>query len=694
MILNGLRDPDGNLVAGHSLGRGGEGAVFDLVGRPGMAMKLYFTLDPSREAKVSAFVNCRVASSCPSAAVPRSIVRDPGGAFVGFTMRKVQDARPLHDLYGSSSRRTHFPSANWRMIVRTAKNVACAVSEVHAAGLVIGDINHSSMLVSQRSLVTLIDADSWQMGTGHLCRVGVPEYTPPELQGRHLKGLLRTVAHDSFGLAVLLAQLIFLGRHPYAGVPLGQPLALPEAIARHQFAYSLVRDVRLRPPPGTLLLSDLPPALRVGFERAFGSMLGPRYTAAKWAGVLGEFERSLFDCPRDAMHCVPLGATSCPWCRIERVTGKHAFGVKRAASTPSFTAGADLEFDRMCISLNEIDSVNLTEIEPPLLKRTVRHSVNAAAFVLEGGGAVHATLLRSVKASTGGVSTDHFTRRHTAAELALVRALADWRRRIGADRAFLDANILRKSIAGEKRLAIEGELAKPCSTTLAAVDAALRTTRLADAVIPGLSERRRLILSAAGVLTAAHIVRSRLAAIVGLGSQCVSALLVWRDEVAALAAPLDAPERARAAHRRSMAATGMARQHSRQRLLKVHRDLRTALAAVMRSVAQSDITVDLARTEVLIATADLRFLKLPLPGQAVGNAPIRLPRALRTVRATKSSFRGRGSAKGTPSKRKVCPKCGASMVRRWGKIGAQRAFLGCSSYPVCIGKRTVGGRAI
>lgn len=694
MKVAGLQDAGGTVTAGRPIARGGEGAVFELTGRPEFALKMYFTPDPLREAKVASFVHGRFGSRCPSAAVPQSIVRDSTGVFVGFTMRRVLGARPLHDLYGASSRRTHFPAADWRMVVRAAVNVACAVSEVHAAGLVIGDINHSSMLVSPRSLVTLIDTDSWQMGNQHLCRVGVPEYTPPELQGCSLNGLLRTPDHDAFGLAVLLAQLLFLGRHPFAGVPIGQPLALPDAIARHQFAFTLVRPVRLRPPPGTLLLSDLPPAVRVGFERAFGSKLGSRYSPAKWATVLSEMEGNLCACPNDNRHFAPLGALTCPWCRIERVTGRSTFGADLTAPARS-SAPDDLELERMRISLDEIDALGFAQIEPPSATRDVTHSPDAAAFSLESGGAAHAALLRSVTVLKGGVSNDRFTRRHTAAELALVRTLADWRSRIGAERVLLDAAAVRRSIAHETTRGAESGRLGPCAAACAATDIALRMNRIADARIPGLPAHRRRLLAAAGVLTAADVGRSRLASIVGLGNHCIALLLVWRDEIAASSAPADAADRARSARKRLVASTEAARIVSRQRLRFAHRQLRTAVAGVLRSAAQKDAAVKKSHTELLTATADLRFLRLPLPGQASGHAAINVARFVKQRRATTSNLKTRSAGKPRLRKAtKACPKCAASMVRRWGGNGARRVFLGCTLYPTCEGRRSVSGRAI
>src|SRR3546814_5244737 len=63
----------------------------------------------------------------------------------------------------------------------------------------------SSDLVSPTATVALIDADSFQLthnGSQYLCAVGVPEYTPPELQGRSLKSIVRTQDHDAFGLEI------------------------------------------------------------------------------------------------------------------------------------------------------------------------------------------------------------------------------------------------------------------------------------------------------------------------------------------------------------------------------------------------------------------------------------------------------------------------------------------------------------
>ena len=77
---------------------------------------------------------------------------------------------------------------------------------------------------AKNALVVLIDCDSFQVNTNgrcYPCEVGVPLYTPPELQKKSFRELIRTRNHDRFGLAILIFQLLFVGRHPYAGRYLG-----------------------------------------------------------------------------------------------------------------------------------------------------------------------------------------------------------------------------------------------------------------------------------------------------------------------------------------------------------------------------------------------------------------------------------------------------------------------------------------
>ena len=88
--------------------------------------------------------------------------------------------------------------------------------------MVVGDVNSNNVVVHRDATTHLIDCDSFQIpgagGALHRCTVGVAEYQPPEFQGKDLSRLDRLPQHDLFGLAVMIFQLLFVGKHPFAGV--------------------------------------------------------------------------------------------------------------------------------------------------------------------------------------------------------------------------------------------------------------------------------------------------------------------------------------------------------------------------------------------------------------------------------------------------------------------------------------------
>src|SRR5258708_662552 len=175
-------------------------------------------------------------------------------------MPLVGGHKPIERLYSPTSRKTDFPKATFAFLVRVALNIARATAKVNATGCVIGDINHSGVLVSDDATVTLIDCDSFQVSSnGKLfhCKVGVSEFTPPELQGKRLEQIVRTANQDSFGLAVLLSSFLFTGPHSFAGKSLGKdnmPVESAITQARRPCPAILV-ETGMEPPPNVPLLN-------------------------------------------------------------------------------------------------------------------------------------------------------------------------------------------------------------------------------------------------------------------------------------------------------------------------------------------------------------------------------------------------------------------------------------------------------
>src|SRR5262249_51228876 len=149
-----------------------------------------------------------------------------------------------------------------------------------------------------------------------------PEFTPPELQGKRYASTQRSANHDAFGLAVLIFQLLFMGRHPFSGRFSGsQNMPLERAISECRFAYSSRRsETQMDPPPNVPLLSDVPAYLASAFEKAFGkeTLAGGRPSAAEWVALLGKAETEIVACSTNNAHHYFKVAASCPWCRMEQ----------------------------------------------------------------------------------------------------------------------------------------------------------------------------------------------------------------------------------------------------------------------------------------------------------------------------------------------------------------------------------------
>lgn len=311
---------------GVKLGTGGEGSVFDIVNSPSLVAKVYHKAPPAqRAAKLRTMVGLARKELCAVAAWPTATLHDrPGGSVCGLVMQKVKNFQEVHTLYSPAHRKTAYPHADWRFLVHVARNCAAAFDAVHGCGAVMGDVNQSNVLVSQNGMVALIDCDSFQVqlnGQTYPCEVGVPLFTPPELQGTSFRGVLRTANHDRFGLAVLIFHLLFMGRHPFSGRFQGRgDMPIERAIAEHRFAYgAAARSVQMLPPLHALTLAAVSPQLGNLFERAFGrnsAQPNARPAASEWHAALSTFQGALRNCPADVGHLFAPHLATCPWCDL------------------------------------------------------------------------------------------------------------------------------------------------------------------------------------------------------------------------------------------------------------------------------------------------------------------------------------------------------------------------------------------
>jgi DNA-binding helix-hairpin-helix protein with protein kinase domain len=324
-----LYDNQGRLISlGPELGRGGEAAVYAVEGQPALVAKMYHQPPgPEKAEKLSRMVELQNERLLALSAWPVGTIFNAGDrSLVGFLMKNMKGFKDIHLLYNPKSRTREFPpKANWRFLIHTASNVARAFSAIHDHGHVIGDVNQSNVRVSpETAIVGLIDCDSFQIsanGKLYPCEVGVPLYTPPEMQETEFREVVRTANHDNFGLAILIFHLLFMGRHPFAGKFLGRgEMPIEKAISEHRFAFSADQArTRMLPPPACITLAHLPHEVGDLFTRAFSpdAVHGGRPDGRQWMAAMDALSNRLIVCSVNKAHIFFNELPSCPWCAIE-----------------------------------------------------------------------------------------------------------------------------------------------------------------------------------------------------------------------------------------------------------------------------------------------------------------------------------------------------------------------------------------
>lgn len=710
---------------GHRIGKGGEGAVFAIGDDTKYAVKVYTTSDIAvKEQKIAAMVRAQLAGQAPLAAFPLSIARSKSGSFIGFVMKLVADHKPLHDLYAPGSRKQHFPQADYRFLVRTAANFARAVASVNSAKCVIGDINHSGILVSPKATVALIDADSFQFsesGKNYLCRVGVPEYTPPELQGQSLANVTRTATHDAFGLAVVIFQLLFMGRHPFVGtVRKGDIPPLHENIQNYRYVYTDLRDVGMDQPPGTPSLVDFAPDIANLFDAAFSQQSSKgRPSALDWVAKLDALEAGLEQCGDNPLHFAPKDAIECAWCDMERQLGTVLFVPyipNAKLSTGNFDPGAGgfnieliwarIEAISRSVPIPTTPSLGSTNLSPSALavKANEPESNIGAYLVLAGAIAgffifpaafiiwliVGFGAFGSIREKgTKRIDSGPFERAYQEASDRFDKAVADWQQRLGyssfkamGEELAAARNIFRSLTDEEKQLR-------------QAYQNARRQKQLEDYLdkfdiqhysIKGVGPAKQATLTSYGISTAADVSLKKLVAVPGFGEVNSRGLIEWRNKLEQRfvyhTQESDADRREMARIKALIEAKAVP---LRKRLSAGPGNMEALARRIQSSASSIDPAIHQAHSLVEQARCDLTFLRIAIPSRrtsSYGSAST-APNPTTTQKTYSSS----GSSTSSPT----CPRCGSQMMRRLARRGRNSGhhFWGCSRYPSCRGTRSI-----
>ncbi len=316
------------ITLGTELGRGGEGCVFEVPNYPEIVAKIYHhPIEDQKALKIKSMVEMKNERLLKITAWPIDVLyKDKSGIISGILMPKISGFKEIHKLYGLKTRLNEFPDVTWSFLIQASANLARVFGEIHNHGHVIGDVNHGNFLVSDKAIVKLIDCDSLQIKYKDkifYCDVGVPTHQPPEFQELNsFRGITRTFNHDNFGLAILIFQLLFLGRHPFSGVFLGiDEMPLEKAIKEFRFAYGANAIFKqMKQPPNSLKLEVISPQISNLFERAFapeGIKENIRPAPNEWIDALLRFGNELGTCNKNNGHIFRKSMGTCPWCEFE-----------------------------------------------------------------------------------------------------------------------------------------------------------------------------------------------------------------------------------------------------------------------------------------------------------------------------------------------------------------------------------------
>lgn len=283
--------------------QGGEAAVHSVPRFPGVVVKLYHPQvlqkrSDTLRAKIEALsTDPKLAGlkQHPGLAWPRFSVFDERGQWRGYAMRKAAGVR-MNLLAHAMAYREQFPNLDRPAVVAYLLNLLGTLKELHAAGVMVGDYNLANFLCDPDSnTVTLIDCDSWQVnaaGQTFRCPVAAPDMLAPELQGKELGKINRTLASEHFSLAILLFKALMLGRHPYDVVGGAGPV---ENIRKGYFPYGQGGG-GIPKGPWFNIWSHLPFKLKEQLISTFkegAPDASARTSISEWIDVLNLYQREL-----------------------------------------------------------------------------------------------------------------------------------------------------------------------------------------------------------------------------------------------------------------------------------------------------------------------------------------------------------------------------------------------------------------
>lgn len=239
------------IIASKFVNSGGEGTIYQLDGASEFTeshqyvVKIYNNPDKINVEKLTKLKEIfeqnreRRSRIC----YPRFLVYDKpkGGRCIGMLMLECESSDTLYNIVGSIQ---NLKNRNWTRneLVTMAIDILDSFEAIHQMGLLMGDVNLNNILVAvgrvnRMPMSVIIDVDSFQIGDDErfLCPVFRHEFLSPRLQMQGEKSnFLRTLNDEYYAIAVLIFNILFLGRHPYET---SRPQCLENQIRARDFLF-------------------------------------------------------------------------------------------------------------------------------------------------------------------------------------------------------------------------------------------------------------------------------------------------------------------------------------------------------------------------------------------------------------------------------------------------------------------------
>lgn len=336
---------------GEELGRGREGTVFRIVGKP-LVAKVYHNPTPETARKIEAMASIlsvlykRKKPLLLQLAWPfEALYERPDGLwFKGFLMYEVPEGYVSIDAVSQFPANPAAPSLDERQKIKMLINLCNVTAELHDIGISLGDWNPRNVLVGEGGNLMLLDTDSYSFTLsdetyGTTC--AAPGFIAPEVLklmestgvgdfeglAAATKAPVFTPQTDDFGLAVHIFKMLNRGVHPYSGdldldfydlddddIPPAPSLNTCIRNGQSPFIGTLIGYAV---PDYALKLDDFGALMGEAFRRSLFDKPQERLGAHTWARLLDLYlSEAIVVCPRG--HLYHPVHHECPYCRGER----------------------------------------------------------------------------------------------------------------------------------------------------------------------------------------------------------------------------------------------------------------------------------------------------------------------------------------------------------------------------------------